>query len=180
MIPAVAQTLAEILVGGTSAIGMEQIDFNSPNPGLNNQAPRLNLYCYDIRENPQMLTSYRQTDPSTLWFDVAFLITAWDKTALGEQHLLSEALTVLLPYHCLPSERLAPALRGKGTLGMRISAEGFSEIAALWSALGIPLRPGLYLTVTVPFTRQTEPAMKEIAFTIQIWEIESSVSSDLR
>jgi hypothetical protein len=165
MIPAVAQTLAEILVGGTSAIKMEQIDFNSPNPGLNNRAPRLNLYCYDVRETPQMQTSHRQTDPSTLWFDVSFLITAWDSTALGEQHLLSEALTVLLPYHCLPSKPLAPALQGKGTLAMRISADGLSEIAALWIALGIPLRPGLYLTVTVPFTSQTEPAIKEIAFT---------------
>lgn len=165
MIPAVAQTLAEILVGGTSAIKMEQIDFNSPNPGPNNQAPRLNLYCYDVRETPQMQTSHTQTDPSTLWVDVSFLITAWDSTALGEQHLLSEALTVLLPYHCLPSKRLAPALQGKGTLAMRISADGLSEIAALWIALGIPLRPGLYLTVTVPFTSQTEPAMKEIAFT---------------
>ncbi len=165
MIPAVAQTLAEILVGGTSAIRMEQIDFNAPNPGPNNQAPRLNLYCYDVRETPQMQTSHTQTDPSTLWVDVSFLITAWDSTALGEQHLLSEALTVLLPYHCLPSKRLAPALQGKGTLAMRISADGLSEIAALWIALGIPLRPGLYLTVTVPFTSQTEPAMKEIVFT---------------
>ncbi|MCT7973049.1 DUF4255 domain-containing protein [Laspinema olomoucense] len=165
MIPAVAQTLAEILAGGTSAISMEQIDFNSPNPELNNQAPRLNLYCYDVRENPQMQTSHRQTDPSTLWFDVSFLLTAWDVTALGEQHILSEALTVLIQHPCLPSERLAPALRGKGTLPMRISADGLSEIAAIWTALGVPLRPGLYLTVTIPFTSQTEPAMKEIAFT---------------
>lgn len=165
MIPAVAQTLAEILAGGTSAIRMEQIDFNSPTSELNHQAPRLNLYCYDVRETPQRQTAPRQTDPSTIWFDVSFLLTAWDKTALGEQHLLSEALTVLLPYHCLPSERLAPALQGKGTLAMRISADRLSEIAAIWTALGVPLRPGLYLTVTVPFTSQTEPAMKEIAFT---------------
>ncbi|HEY9838034.1 MAG TPA: Pvc16 family protein, partial [Vampirovibrionales bacterium] len=116
MIPAVAQTLAEILAGGTSAISMEQIDFNSPNSELNHQAPRLNLYCYDVRENPQMQISPKQTDPSTIWVDVSFLITAWDKTALGEQYLLSEALTVLLPYHSLPSERLAPALQGKGTV----------------------------------------------------------------
>ncbi len=165
MIPAVAQTLAEILVGGTSAISMEQIDFNSPTLGLNHEAPRLNLYCYDVRENPQMQSSPRQTDPSTIWVDVSFLITAWDKTALGEQYLLSEVVTVLLPYDCLPSERLAPALRGQGTLPMRISAKGLSEISAIWTALGIPLRPGLYLTVTAPFTSQTEPAMKEIAFT---------------
>jgi hypothetical protein len=163
MIPAVAQTLAEILAGGTSAIGLEHIDFNHPHPWLNNQTPRLNLYCYDIRENSQMQPSYAQTDPSTLWFDVSFLITAWDTTALGEQHLLSEALTALLPYHYLPPERLAPVLQGKGTLPMRIFADGLSEIAAIWTALGVPLRPGLYLTVTVPFISQTEPAMKKIA-----------------
>lgn len=165
MIPAVAQTLAEILVGGTSAIGMEQIDFERPRGGLNKGA-RLNLYCYNVRENQQMQDSHPQTDGSTIWFDLSFMVTAWDCTALGEQRLLSEALTLLLPHRCLPPARLAPALRGKGKLPMRISARELSEAAAIWTALGLPLRPGLYLTVTVPFKIETEAAIStEISLT---------------
>lgn len=160
MIPAVAQTLAEILAGGTSPIRMEQIDFNHPSAeqGI---GPRVNLYCYDLRENHQMQKSGQHTDGCTIWFDLSFVVTAWDRTALGEQYLLSEALMLLVPHRFLPEEQLAPVLRGKGTLPMRIFADRLSDTAALWRALGVPLRPGLYLTVTVPFTVETQPIISQ-------------------
>ena len=133
MIPAVAQTLAKILAGGTSLISTEQIDFNHPS-WRKNAEPGLNLYCYDLRANSQVQQLERQVESShhpgkpqatlvnssTLWFDVSFLVSAWNHTALGEQRLLSEALVLLLQHRCLHEELLTPELRGHGDLSLTV------------------------------------------------------------
>jgi hypothetical protein len=166
MIPAVAQTLANILAGGVSTIGLEQIDFNPPK--LEQDAGvKLNLYCYDLRENRQFRPTGTCPDGlahqacSTIWFDLSFLVTARDGTALGEQRLLSEALILLLRYRFLPEKLLARTLRGYGLLPVKVSTSGWMNTAALWSALGVPLRPALYVTVTVPFSFQVEASQPQ-------------------
>ncbi len=175
MIPAVAQTLAKILAGGTSLISTEQIDFNHPGWRKNTE-PGLNLYCYDLRANSQVQQSERQVKSSnnqdkphvttancsTTWFDVSFLVCAWDHTALGEQRLLSEALMLLLRHHYLKEELLAPELRGYGNLQLIVSKVHPIDTAALWSALGVPLRPALYVTMTIPFNLQSTPPNSEL------------------
>lgn len=170
MLISVLQTLAEILAGGTSLTSTEQIDFSRPGSRRDEGAgPLLNLYFYDIRESTHVQHSGRQVDrklsegrlqtatvswpPS--WFDVSLMLTAWDRTALGEHHLLSEALSLLLRHRSLHEEFLAPGLRGYGNLSMTVSATLPIEVGALWSALSVPLRPALYLTVTVPFEPQS-------------------------
>jgi Pvc16 N-terminal domain len=154
MITAVTQTLAEILAGEGSAIGLEQIDLD--HPGYTHALrPRLNLYCYDLRQSVCM--SKQKTDDvpkipaNPIWFDISFLITAWDYTVLGQQRLLSETLIQLLQYSHLPEDHLPPILKGYGALPLNISVNGNMDTAAFWRALGIPLRPALYITVTVPF-----------------------------
>lgn len=159
MITAVSWTLAEILAGGSSLIGTEQIDFNHPGAEQYGE-PRLNLYCYDLREN-QQTRGTSNDNGSLIWFDVSFLVSAWDCTALGEQQLLSEALTLLLRHRFLPEDLLAPALRGYGMLPIRVSASGLVDTVAFWSALGVPLRPALYVSVTVPLNLQGESSMPE-------------------
>ncbi|HLP88502.1 MAG TPA: Pvc16 family protein [Nostocaceae cyanobacterium] len=157
MIPAATQALAEILAGGISLLSTEQIDFN--HPGMNkNVNPRLNLYCYNIRENlcvqqqcSQQAKSGVKSKSPIRWFDISFLVSAWDFTSLGEQRLLSEALRLLLPFDSLGEEVLPPALRGHGELSMTVSAVHPTDAAMLWSALGVPLRPALYVTLTIPF-----------------------------
>ncbi|HAJ63747.1 MAG TPA: DUF4255 domain-containing protein [Cyanobacteria bacterium UBA8543] len=177
MIPAVAQTLAKILAGGTSLISTEQIDFNHPG-WRKNTGPGLNLYCYDLRVNSQVQQSKQQVESSdnqsqpqlttvncsTTWFDVSFLVSAWDYTALGEQRLLSEALMLLLHHHDLKEELLALELRGYGNLPITVSTVHPTETAALWSALGVPLRPAVYVTMTVPFDRKYIPPSSELYF----------------
>jgi len=164
MIPAVVQTLAEILSNGTSLISKELIDFSHPQIHPNVR-PALNLYCYDVRESSLIQSLGYQSlridskplldipEPdSPRWFDLSFLISAWDSTALGEQRLLSEALQMLLNYRVLPEEALAPGLRGHGALPIQVSTRALVDITALWRALGVPLRPALHVTVAVPFT----------------------------
>ena len=170
MLISVLQTLAELLAGGTSLTSTEQIDFSRPGSRRDEGAgPVLNLYFYDIRESKQVQHSGRQVDrklsegrlqsatvswpPS--WFDVSLMLTAWDRTTLGEHHLLGEALSLLLRHRSLQEEFLPQGLRGYGNLSMTVSATPPIEIGTLWSALSIPLRPALYLTVTVPFEPQS-------------------------
>lgn len=167
----VLQTLAEILAGGTSLTSTEQIDFSHPgNRREEGAGPTLNLYIFDIRESKQVQHSGRQVErkltralqPATVnwapaWFDVSLLLTAWDRTALGEHHFISEALTVLLRHRTLEEEFLVPELRGYGNLNLTVALEPPIEIGSLWSALNVPLRSALYLTVTIPFEPQPTP-----------------------
>ena len=122
----VVQTLAEILAGGTSLTSTEQIDFSHPIHRREEGAgPTLNLYVYDLRESKQIQHSGRQVErkltsdlqPATInwspsWFDVSILLTAWDRTALGEHHLLSEALSVLLRHRSLQEDSLMFSTEG--------------------------------------------------------------------
>lgn len=163
MIPAVAQTLAEILAGGTSLISTEQIDFNHPGLQEDGIYPRLNLYCYDLRASARVERDRSQLGSQPqgtvrknplIWFDISFLVSAWDRTALGEQRLLSEAIALLLPLRSLSEDLLPPSLRSFGNLPVAVSAIHPADTAALWSALGVPLRPALHVTVTVPINLQ--------------------------
>jgi hypothetical protein len=169
MIVSILQTLAEILAGGTSLTSTEQIDFSRPDSRQNESiGPVLNLYFYDIRESKQKQPFGKQNEHHLLkqklrthtvnmspsWFDVSLIVTAWDRTSLGECQLLSEALNLLLRHRSLQEEFLAPELHGYGKLPMTIAVTAPIEIGDLWSALSIPLRPALYLTVTVPFEAQ--------------------------
>jgi Pvc16 N-terminal domain len=166
----VLQTLAEILAGGTSLTSTKQIDFGHPsNRREEATEPILNIYVYDIRESKQLQHSGRQLErnrtgagPTAIvgwaptWLDISMLLTAWDKTTLGEHHLLTEALTLLLRHRSLREEFLLPELRGYGNLSMTVSLDPAIEIGSLWSALTVPLRAALFLTVTVPFEAQAK------------------------
>ncbi|BAZ78787.1 Pvc16 family protein [Sphaerospermopsis kisseleviana CS-549] len=179
----VVQTLAEILAGGTSLTSTEQIDFSHPSHRREEGAsPTLNLYVYDLRESKQIQHSGRQVERkltnalqpaminwSPIWFDVSILLTAWDRTALGEHHLLSEALNVLLRHRPLQEDFLVPELRGYGNLSMTVALDPPIEIGSLWSALNVPLRAGLYVTVTVPWEPQSMPVplVSERIFNLQ-------------
>jgi len=178
MLISVLQTLAEILAGGTSLTSTEQIDFNRPGSRREEGAGRfLNLYLYDIRESKQVQHSGRQVERrsgdgplrtarvgwSPDWFDLSLLITAWDRTALGEYHLLDEAMSVLLRHRSLQEDFLAPELRGYGNLSLSLSVGPPIELGALWSALSLPLRPAVLLTVTAPITQESAQAYR-------VWE----------
>lgn len=145
MIPALVWTLAEILVQGTSLIGTEQIDFGHPGE-RREWRPALNLYCYDLRERDVVVGG------GFSWFDVSFVITAWDWTTLGEQRLLSETLAQLVRHRPLGEALLAESLRGHGDLPLTVFSSGTVCPVSLWTALGVPLRPAVLVTVSAPLT----------------------------
>ncbi|MBD1847207.1 DUF4255 domain-containing protein [Cyanobacteria bacterium FACHB-63] len=188
MLISVLQTLAEILAGSISRLTTtEQIDFSRPGSRRDESTgPTLNLYCYDIRESKQVQHSGRQVDRrlsdgrsqpvrvtwSPDWFDLSLIVTAWDRTALGEYHLLSEALSVLLRHRTLQEDFLPPEMRGYGNLSLTVASTPPLEIGALWSALTLPLRPALFLTIPIPFEPQNVVAPR-------VWERIFSFKEDL-
>jgi hypothetical protein len=86
-----------------------------------------------------------------IWFNVVFALMACDHTALGEQTLLSESLSLLLQSPHLPQQFLSPALQRYPALPLRVAPLTLTAQPAFWPALGIPLRPALQIAVTAPF-----------------------------
>lgn len=153
MIPAVAQTLAEVLTSRTSLISKEQISFNPPQVNQDNR-PVVSLYCYHIQPGygqPAIQSGLaRLEDSADGWLNLLFLISVSDFTALGEQRLLSEILLLFLNCPYLPEDALAPQLRGQPAIPVQVSIKSALDAMTLWTALGVPLRPALHLQVTVP------------------------------
>ncbi|MCW6038101.1 DUF4255 domain-containing protein [Spirulina subsalsa FACHB-351] len=173
MIPVVAQALAHLLVSGTSLDSVEQISFHRPeNPQTMTRG--VNLYFYDLRatrnagdnaENPNSLTEKDSPHGTTqtvaqeraLWFDVSFLVSTYDYTALGAQQLFSESLTLFLRYAQIPHPFLDASIPGFRALPLRVNLE--MDWVELWKALDLPLRPALCVTVTVPERQISVPVL---------------------
>ena len=166
MLNSILQTLAEIVAGGTMLGSTEQIDFSHPSNLIDRErTSSLNLYLYDFRLSPRIANNGRQVERSfdgtnpradirsaPSWFDVSILVTAYDRTVLGEHSLLTDVLSLLLRCPLLREEFLTPDLRGHGNLMLSVTNDPPIDIASLWNSLSISIRPAIYLTVTVPLS----------------------------
>lgn len=181
MLNSILQTLAEMLANGAVLTSTEQIDFSHPASLENSNRDRsLNLYLYDVRINKKMPTNGRQVErhfdelrqvaevsraPS--WFDISIVITARDRTVLEEHQLLSATLLLLMRSRLLHEEFLTPDLRGHGNLSLSVTDNPPIDVGSLWSSLSVPIRPAIYLTVTVPLNMwrtTTTPLVTERRF----------------
>ncbi|MEI7034378.1 DUF4255 domain-containing protein [Streptomyces pratensis] len=129
-------------------------------------APMVNLYLYDIREDMRrrergLHNEYdergaivaRRRPPR--FFKLSYLITAWTKRPEDEHRLLSSLLACLLRYEALPPERLAGALAEVGAavpMSIALPPPEDRSFADVWSALGGELKPSLDLVISVPVT----------------------------
>jgi hypothetical protein len=127
-------------------------------------APVVNLYLYDIRED----LSRRDTS----WVDVkgedgrvkerrlpprryrlSYLVTAWTQRPEDEHRLLSALLSGFLRHEYFPPELLQGALEGEEVpvlITVALPPEDERKIADTWSALGGELKPSLDVVVTAP------------------------------
>ena len=166
MISAIAQAVASLLASGPTLTGTEQIDFGYPGQITDAIKPCLHLYHYEIQSaqspysqpNPQPYSGADlDHDPALgvgsqpIWFNIVFALMACDHTALGEQTLLSESLSLLLQSPHIPHRFLSPSLRRYPALPLRVTPITLVTQPAFWITLGIPLRPALQISVTAPF-----------------------------
>lgn len=128
-------------------------------------APTLNAYLYDIREDvarrergavaerdAQGVVTRRRQPPR--WFRLSYLVTAWTARPEDEHRLLSGALALLLPHEALSGDAVPESVRAiSPTLPLTVAVPpGESRsLAEIWSALGGELKPSLDVVITTPF-----------------------------
>jgi hypothetical protein len=127
-------------------------------------APVVNLYLYDIRED----LSRRDT----AWVDIrgedgrvkerrlpprryrlSYLVTAWTSRPEDEHRLLSALLSGFVRHEYFPAELLRGTLEAEEIpvlLTVALPPEDDRKIADTWSALGGELKPSLDVVVTAP------------------------------
>lgn len=124
-------------------------------------APTVNLYLYDIREDTRWrergwaaLTTADGTSrvPPPRLFKLSYLVTAWTARPEDEHRLLDSLLDALLAQEVLPAELLGAELarvRVPMTVGMPPPEDrGFADV---WSSLGGQLKPSIDVVLTAPF-----------------------------
>lgn len=127
-------------------------------------APTVNLYLYDIREDLRrrergVVNNYdgrgavvsRRQPPR--FFKVTYLITAWTQRPEDEHRLLSALLYCFLRNETLPADLLRGPLADIGlpvTMSVALPPPEDRSFADVWSALGGELKPSLDLVVTAP------------------------------
>ena len=143
-------------------------------------APTIDLYLYDIREDVRRrevgrlnsrgedgFISARMQPPR--WFKLSYLLTAWTQRPEDEHRLLSACLACFLRQDRIPPELAAGSL-GQIRLPMpytiALPPPEDRALSDVWSALGGELKPSLDLVVTAPFdlTRDIEagPPVMEV------------------
>jgi hypothetical protein len=127
-------------------------------------APTVNLYLYDIREDlrrrengwveergPDGTVLARR--PTPRFFKLSYLVTAWTQRPEDEHRLLAQLLRCFLRHDALPDELVTGELAATGlqvpiTVGLPPPED--RAFADVWSALGGELKPSLDVVITAP------------------------------
>jgi hypothetical protein len=149
MILAATQSLAEFLSDALPLIEKGHISFEHPQVPQSDR-PCLNLYCYHIQKSCNYHPDANGDTLRYQWFDLTFLVSITDHTALGEQHLLSNVVSLFSSYQFLPEQVIAPGLQGLGSLPISIAHPSIGDTMTLWQVLRSPLRLSLHITLTIP------------------------------
>jgi hypothetical protein len=148
--------------------GAEQVEvaFDAPTREWSSRrnAPTINLYLYDIREDLRrrergLVNTYdergtvveRRHPPRH--FKATYLITAWTQRPEDEHRLLSSLLYGFLRNETIPQELLSGRLAEIGlpvTISVALPPPEDRSFADVWSALGGELKPSLDVVVTAP------------------------------
>jgi len=168
MIHEVDEALRALFRAAPLAGGQVTVVFDAPTRdwAAKVNAPTVNLYLYDIREDMRrrergLLNEYDEHGTVTArrrpprYFKLSYLITAWTRRPEDEHRLLSSLLLCLLRYEALPPDRLTGTLAELGIsvpMSVALPPPEDRSFADVWSALGGELKPSLDLVVSVPVT----------------------------
>jgi hypothetical protein len=127
-------------------------------------APTVNLYLYDIREDLRRrergLSEDRGDDgyvrtrrPAPRHFKLSYLVTAWTQRPEDEHRLLDQLLRCFIRHEALPDELVVGPLAETGlvvplTVGLPPPED--RAFADVWSAMGGELKPSLDIVVIAP------------------------------
>lgn len=144
-----------------------EVVFDAPTTewAAHRNAPTVNLYLYDIREDLRRRSNgfLEEIDPDSghvltrrpaaRIFKLSYLVTAWTQRPEDEHRLLDSLLRSFLAYDALPDELVVGPLADPGedvalTIGLPPPED--RAFADVWSALGGELKPSLDLVVRAP------------------------------
>lgn len=169
MISEVDDALRELVRTEALADSDVEVVFDAPTKdwAARRNAPTVNLYLYDIREDLRRreLGWSEERDatgiivgrrPAPRFFKLSYLLTVWAQRPEDEHRLLDNLLRTFLLYDALPAHlvngRLAePRLDVPLTIGRPPPED--RAFADVWSALGGELKPSLDLVVDAPIDR---------------------------
>ncbi len=166
MIHEVDEALRRLVRGEALAGSDVDVVFDAPTKewATRRNAPTVNLYLYDIREDLRrrergLLNEYdddgivtaRHMPPRHV--KLSYLITAWTQRPEDEHRLLASLLSTLLAYESIPAEVLDGP---HATLGLPVPMTVAlpppedRSFADVWTALGGELKPSVDVVVSVP------------------------------
>jgi hypothetical protein len=167
MIAQVDDALHELVTGEALRGTDLDVVFDAPTKdwAARRNAPTVNLYLYDIREDvrrrPAGYLEERDPDsgavvmrrPAPRFFKLSYLVTAWTQRPEDEHRLLDNLLRTFLQYDALPDHLVVGQLAEprepvKVTIGLPPPED--RAFADVWSALGGELKPSLDLVVFAP------------------------------
>jgi len=174
MIEDVDETLRALVKREALNGSQVEIAFDAPTRdwAARRNAPTINLYLYDIREDmtrrDAAMAPVRSDEgyvaghaPIPRRYKLSYLLTAWTQRPEDEHRLLAACLGALIRYDVLApadmhgalSEQPIPALV---TVALPLGPD--RSIADIWSAMGGEMKPSLDVVVTVPFVVSREVA----------------------
>lgn len=166
MISQVDDALREIVREEALQESAVDVVFDAPTKdwAARRNAPTVNLYLYDIREDLRRRergwSEQRDPDgtviarrPAPKYFKLSYLVTAWTQRPEDEHRLLDNLLRAFLLYDALPRRLVqgplaATRLDVPMTIGLPPPED--RAFADVWSALGGELKPSLDLVVIAP------------------------------
>ena len=165
MIHEVDEALRSLVRSGPLAQDVE-VAFDAPTRewAARRNAPTVNLYLYDIREDlrRRQRGTVDQRDehrvvvarrPPARHIKLSYLVTAWTQRPEDEHRLLAELLAALLAHEALPAGVLGPELTAPGfpvPFTVALPPPEDRSFADVWTALGGELKPSLDVVVTAP------------------------------
>jgi hypothetical protein len=174
MIQDVDETLRALVKREALNGSQVEIAFDAPTRdwSARRNAPTINLYLYDIREDmtrrDAAMAPVRSDEgyvaghaPIPRRYKLSYLLTAWTQRPEDEHRLLAACLGALIRYDVLApadmhgalAEQPIPALV---TVALPLGPD--RSIADIWSAMGGEMKPSLDVVVTVPFVVSREVA----------------------
>ncbi len=167
MIEEVDETLRAIVKDEALKGAQVEVSFEAPTKdwASRRNAPVVNLYLYDIREDMSRRDAawapvydddgfVRGHAPAPRHYKLQYMITAWTQRPEDEHRLLSACLSGFLRHETLAPAEMAGSLAEQSlsaTITIALPLGPDRSIADVWSALGGEMKPSLDLIFSAPF-----------------------------
>ena len=140
--------------------------------------PTVNLFLYDVRDNPTLRSHQWETMPpngrgdsqtrmkrTPFRVDCFYMLTAWASEPDDEHRLLSRCLMALFRHPIIPPDRLTGSLKNQPfDIQARLAShDKLTNPAEVWSALDNEMRPSISYLVTLaldPWSEVTVPLVR--------------------